>query len=85
MFPEDIEPGLDTIIKIKNTSANPLNLVFYSANNPTDFPGPGPQFSVASGASLEKTIADFQVDTYYNFNIYNSSPIAGSWGIELDI
>ena len=87
LFPEDIEPGLDTIIKIKNTSANPLNLVFYSANNPTDFPGPGagPQFTVASGASLEKTIADFQVDTYNSFNIYNSTPIAGSWEIEIDI
>jgi len=81
----DLDATAETIIRLKNTSAIPLILTFYSAMGALDLPGPGPQFTVASGATLEKVAGDFQFGTYSNFNIYNSSPMTGSWEVEFDM
>lgn len=82
----DLDAGAETIIRLKNTSSVPLILTFYSANNPTDLPGPpAPQFTVTSGAVLEKVIGDFQLGTFPNLNIHNASGITGSWEIEIDV
>jgi len=75
--------GKDTVVKLRNISATPIILVFYSAQNPADNPGPGPQFDVASGATLEKVLGDFDIDNYNNLNIYNPAAVTGSWQIEI--
>lgn len=81
----DVEPQPDTVFRLKNTSENPISLVFYSANTPTELPGAGPQFTVNAGQTIEKLFSDFDFDTYTDFNVYNSSAISGSWEIEVDI
>lgn len=79
------QPAPDTVVRLKNTSSDSLQLVFYTATNANDYPGAGPQFTVNSGETLEKTLAEFQVTIYKNLNIYNSSGNSGSWEIEVDI
>ncbi len=82
----DLDAGAETVIRLKNTSSVPLILTFYSANGPADLPGPpAPQFTVTSGAVLEKVIGDFQLGTFPELNIHNGSGMNGSWEIEIDV
>jgi len=82
----DLDAGAETVVRLKNKSTNPLILTFYSANNPADLPAPpAPQFTVTSGAVLEKVIGDFQLGTFPELNIHNGSGMNGSWEIEIDV
>lgn len=81
----DLDATAETVIRLKNTSTVPLSLTFYSANNPTDLPGPGPQFTVASGETLEKVIGDFQLGTYPELNIHNPTGLNGTWEIVIEL
>ncbi len=83
LVPDNINADGETVIRLKNTSSNPINLEFYSANGPTDLPPAGPQFTVASGGTLEKVLSDFKFDIYPNFNIHNPSGMSGTWEIEI--
>ena len=71
-------------MRLKNTSENALPIIIYSATNPTDLPGPGPQFKVESGEVLEKPISDFLNGIYPNINLFNPSGLTGSWEIQID-
>ena len=81
----DVEPQPDTVIRIKNTSENPISLVFYAADTPTALPGAGPQFTVNAGQTIEKLFSDFDFDTYTDFNVYNPTTINGSWEVEIEV
>ena len=81
----DVDPQPDTLFRIKNTSENPISLVFYAADTPTQLPGAGPQFTVNAGQTIEKLFSDFDFDTYTDFNVYNPSAINGSWEIEIEV
>ncbi len=79
------EPNPDTLIRFKNTSTNPVALVFYSASDPSEMPGSGPQFEVNAGETRELSLADLQLETYSKVNIYNNTPLPGSWQVEVDL
>ncbi len=83
LMPDNMNVNGETVIRLKNTSDNPLNLEFYSANGAGDLPPAGPQFTVASGGTLEKVLSDFKFDIYPNLNIHNPSGMSGSWEIEI--
>ena len=72
-----------TVIRMKNTSSNAVTLIFYGANNPSDSPGAGPQFTLMPGQTLEKTVAELHLDTLTNFNVQNTSAFAGTWEVKI--
>lgn len=83
LLPENMNVNDDTVIRLKNKSAVPVNLEFYSANGPSDLPPAGPLFNVGGGATLEKVLGDFNFSTYSNLNIHNPTGSAGTWEIEI--
>jgi hypothetical protein len=82
---QEVDTTPATVLRLKNTSAAGISLTFYSALMPTEMPGPGPQFMVNAGQTIEVTIADLRLENYNNLNIYNNSPSGGSWQIEIGV
>jgi hypothetical protein len=80
---EDLGLDAGSILKLRVTEPSGASLTFYSAYNPTDGPGSGPQFTVTNPTELEKTVADFQFGTFPQFNIYNPGPGTAAWEIEV--
>ncbi len=80
---QEVETTPATVLRLKNTSAAAIGLTFYSAGTPSEMPGPGPQFTVNAGETLDVPMADFRFEQYSNLNIYNNSPMNGSWQIEI--
>ncbi len=80
---EEYELGAANVLKLKVVEPSGGSLTYYSAYNPTDGPGAGPQFTVTNPTDLEKTVADFQLETFGNFNIYNPGPSTAGWEIEV--
>jgi hypothetical protein len=66
-----------------STSGPGIALTFYSTGVSTSPPGPGAQFTLQPGETLEKTIAELDLTTMEFFNIQNASPINGSWEIQI--
>ncbi len=81
----EIDATPETVVRMKNTSEEPASLVFYTTNNAADGPGAGPQFTLAPGQSLQKTMAELGFGTYNFFNIYNNSSFPGSWEIIIEV
>jgi hypothetical protein len=80
----DLELAPDTILRIRNKSTSANNIVFYSAVNPTDVPGMGPQFALAAGASQDVPLSSFNLSSLQEYiNVYNSGPAPGEWEIEV--
>lgn len=75
----------ESVIRIKNTSDNPVQLTFYLADKPTDQPGPAPQFTLNPGETQEHTAADFAYNDFKNFNIYNLGGGTGKWEVEVEV
>ena len=80
---EELELGAESILKLRVTEPPLGSLTFYSAYNPTDGPGSGPQYPVTNPTELEKTVADFQFETFPQFNVYNPGPGTAAWEIEV--
>lgn len=82
---EQFNLGTASVLKLRVTEPTNGSLVFYSAVNPTDAPTPtNPyQFTVNTGAELEKTIGNFNFQAQPNFNIFNPTPLTGAWEIEI--
>lgn len=80
----DLNVGPDTLVEMKNTSVNPVDLIFYSADGNIDPPVPAStQFTLHPGQTLQKTIAELGLDVHEKFNIQNNSPLTGSWEVTI--
>lgn len=79
-----IEIDNNTVVRMSNNSPAGVSLTFYLSDSPTASPGAGPQFTIASGSSLDKTIGELGAPGLTFFNIQNPTGEPGNWGIELN-
>jgi hypothetical protein len=72
-----------SIIRMKVLGAPTNSLIFYSTMAAFNPPGPGVQFTVSGGSTLEKTFAEMGFATFPFFNIQNPTAFEIGWEIEI--
>jgi hypothetical protein len=80
---EGVTISPDTVFRIKNLSGSGIAIIAYSASTANQPPGPGVQFTINPGETLEKTVAELGLISFPFFNLQNPNPFEGSWEIEI--
>ncbi|MES2622433.1 MAG: hypothetical protein V4615_16395 [Bacteroidota bacterium] len=72
-----------TVVRLKNTSTNGSNLIFYPSNTQDGLPGAGTEYFLNAGQTLDKTFAELGSEGFLFLCIYNQNAMAASWEIEI--
>jgi hypothetical protein len=81
---ENIQPIATTRFRISNLSQDEqAALTFYPASTADAPPGPGVQFTIQPGFTIEKTMEELGLIAFAFFNVQNASLFEGTWEIEI--